>query len=73
MSYILKLVSWYPNQQNTHEGDFVQRHAKSIALYEKVIVVYATKSSTVDRYTIEKKVTHQLTEYIIYYPQKKIF
>jgi glycosyltransferase involved in cell wall biosynthesis len=73
MSYILKLAGWYPSKVDAFNGDFVQRHARSIALYENVIVVYAVKSSEVNHINIEKKITGRLTEYIIYYPIRKYF
>jgi glycosyltransferase involved in cell wall biosynthesis len=75
MSYILKLAGWYPHRANPFNGDFVQRHALSIALHQPVVVVFAVKDDTVKEMTIEKKVTMngRLTEYICYYPQKKWF
>jgi glycosyltransferase involved in cell wall biosynthesis len=72
MSYILKLVGWYPSKVNAHTGDFVQRHAKSIALYEKLVVIYVVKSAHVHTLTIETHTEDKLTEIICYYPQKKI-
>ncbi len=71
MSYILKLAGWYPSRVDAFNGDFVQRHAQSIALYEKIIVVYAVKSAHVSSISIETIATGSLTEYIIYYPVKK--
>jgi hypothetical protein len=73
MSYILKLAGWYPSKGDAFNGDFVQRHAKSIALYENIIVVYAIKSIDTTEVRIEKKIQGNLTEYIIYYPLKKYF
>jgi glycosyltransferase involved in cell wall biosynthesis len=72
MSYILKLTGWYPSKENTYTGDFVQRHARSIALYEKVVVVFAVKSTSVKKLTIETTTVNNLTEIICYYPKKKI-
>ena len=71
MSYILKLAGWYPSKVDAYNGDFVQRHAKSIALYEKTIVVYVVKSTLHKKITIEQNIENNLTEFIGYYPQQK--
>ncbi len=73
MSYILKLAGWYPSKVDAYNGDFVQRHAKSIALYEKTIVVYLVKSTLHKKITVEKSISKNLTEYIGYYPQQQYF
>jgi glycosyltransferase involved in cell wall biosynthesis len=73
MSYILKLASWYPSKVDAFNGDFVQRQAFSISLFEKIVVIYVVKSSTNINVTIEKKTSNNLTEYIGYYPKKKYF
>jgi glycosyltransferase involved in cell wall biosynthesis len=72
MSYVLKLAGWYPNKDNPFHGDFVQRHARSIAQFEKTILVFAVKSATVKKITVSSTVEHNLTAYICYYPIKKI-
>ncbi len=72
MSYILKLAGWYPSKVDAYNGDFVQRHAKAIALYQRVVVIFAVKSSSVTQLTIETtNTTNNLTEIIAYYPKKK--
>lgn len=37
---ILFLASWFPSKKNIFDGDFVERHAKAVALYHKVTVIY---------------------------------
>ncbi len=72
MSYILKLAGWYPSKIDLFNGDFVQRHAQSIALYEDVIVIYVVKSTLHSEIEIEKNTNGRLTEYIGYYPARNI-
>jgi glycosyltransferase involved in cell wall biosynthesis len=38
---VLFLPSWYPTQQDPTHGIFIQNHAKALARFTKVIVVYA--------------------------------
>ncbi|MBP6455279.1 MAG: glycosyltransferase family 4 protein [Chitinophagaceae bacterium] len=73
VEYILKLCGWYPNKVDEFTGDFVQRHAQSIALFRKVICIHIIKSPSISTIEIEQKTTKQVIEYIGYYPQKKFF
>jgi glycosyltransferase involved in cell wall biosynthesis len=73
MSYILKLAGWYPSKIDAFNGDFVQRHAQSIALHNKVIVVYVVKSNLHKQVIIEKNEQNNLIEYIGYYPEQQFF
>jgi glycosyltransferase involved in cell wall biosynthesis len=41
---VLWLASWYPNQTRPYEGDFIQRHARSVTAYSKVTVVYLSQA-----------------------------
>lgn len=41
--YVLWLASWYPNQTDRFEGDFIQRHAKATALQIPVTVIYISQ------------------------------
>ncbi len=43
MNKIVILASWYPSRVNFLDGDFVERHAKSIALKNDVIVLFVSK------------------------------
>lgn len=67
-------AGWYPHRDDPFNGDFVQRHAISIAQYRKVIVVFAVKTSRVKKLTIEvnEQCNGNLIEYICYYPPGKI-
>jgi glycosyltransferase involved in cell wall biosynthesis len=42
---ILWLASWYPNPANLFDGDFIQRHAKALALYVPVTVFYVSQAA----------------------------
>lgn len=70
MDYILWLPSWYPNQLSLFDGDFIQRHARAVSLYNKVTVIYIKK----DEHGIVTKKIHEVkiespnfTEIIIFY------
>jgi glycosyltransferase involved in cell wall biosynthesis len=39
-NYILWLPSWYPNQIEATNGDFVQRHAYAASLYTKITLIH---------------------------------
>lgn len=43
MNKILFLASWYPSRVNFLNGDFVERHAKAIALKNDVTVLFVSK------------------------------
>lgn len=68
-------AGWYPHLDNPFNGDFVQRHAVSIAQLNKVIVLFAVKTPRVDKMEIEihHRCNGNLIEYICYYPPGKIF
>jgi len=74
MKKVLWLASWYPNKLSPFDGDFLQRHAKAVALYERVHVIYIVKD---DKRIITQDIktdntTHgDLTEEIIYYSSFK--
>ncbi len=71
---VLWLASWYPNRLSRFDGDFLQRHAKAVALYCKVHVIYVVKddSRTITRDSkIEETINGNLTEQVIYYASVK--
>ena len=74
MRYILKLAGWYPSRLDPLSGDFVQRHARCISLYEKVIVLFLAKDPSLPRGRTEVRQsdTGNLTEYIVYYSARGI-
>jgi len=74
--YILWLPSWYPNKLAPFDGDFIQRHAKAVALHIKVHVIFVRPDE-------EEKVTSNiyesftkngdLTEHLIYFKKTTTF
>lgn len=70
---ILWLCSWYPGHAEPFNGDFVQRHARSAALFHDihVIHVFADPSGKIShpKYTIKKEVG--LVEEIYEFPKRK--
>ena len=70
MRNVLWLASWYPNDLAPFDGDFIQRHAQSVALLHRVEVLHIIndESGKVTDHIKEKISTKgNLTERIIYY------
>jgi glycosyltransferase involved in cell wall biosynthesis len=72
--YVLWLPSWYPSRLAPYDGDFIQRHAKAVAAYMPVHVLYVVRDKeqavTNDVYT-EEKTGGNLKETIVYFSPKK--
>ena len=68
--FIFWLASWYPTRLDPFPGDFIQRHAKALALYHPVHVLHIAKDEkgeiTKD-ILVEETATGNLRETIIYY------
>ena len=76
-SYVLWLPSWYPTQLTPFDGDFIQRHARAVAQFIPVHVLYIVKDreGVITReIKIEENTLGNLKETIIYYhsPRRKI-
>jgi hypothetical protein len=41
---ILWLCSWYPNELDPFDGDFVERHAKALSLFTEVHVIHLVQN-----------------------------
>lgn len=66
----LWLVSWYPDKLAPYDGDFIQRHAKAVALYHNVQVIYVlrdVKGIVTKDVKVEENVSGNLKEKIIHY------
>lgn len=74
MCYILNIPGWYPSRNDPFAGDFIQRHAQSTALYEKVIVLHLIKDPSVSGELIDVRRSDdgRLVEYIVYYQAGKL-
>lgn len=67
---ILWLASWYPNELLPLNGDFVQRHAKAVSIYNEVTVINITRDKKKLITGSIKKTSFtagQLKDKIIYY------
>lgn len=73
MKNVLWLASWYPNRVDNFDGDFIQRHARAVAQYCKIHVIYVKKDDKLaaGENTTECKLSGNLTEQIIYYNSQK--
>ncbi len=70
MKKILWLASWYPNKISPLNGDFIQRHAEAVAIFEAVHVIFVVKDEhgvVTDHVTVENFTHGNLTESIAYY------
>lgn len=75
MKHILWLASWYPDEINPYNGDFIQRHAQAVAEFVPLTVVYMAQHGprvNMPASKIEVKESGNLTEIVIYFPYKKI-
>src|SRR5215213_3386643 len=72
----LWLTSWYPTLLNPFNGDFVQRHAQAVSLYNNVTVLFLERDVhgriTKDIF-IKEQTNGNLTERIVYYYSPKNF
>ncbi len=68
-NYVLWLVSWYPGKTDVFNGDFIERHAKAVAGFTPLVVIFITKDNTLKKgqVVIEKKVEGNLTVYRGFY------
>ncbi len=70
MKKILWLPSWYPSKIDRFTGDFIQRHARSLALFQPLVVIYVVKDEhgLVTNDVLAETTTQQnLQETVIYY------
>ena len=74
MSYVLWLASWYPCKLTPFDGDFIQRHARATALFEKITVIHVKKDEhriITDDVKENISTSKNLTEIIVYYHSYK--
>lgn len=61
------LASWYPSKTDEFNGDFIQRHAESVSLFEKIIVIHIIYKEHYSKpYFIDLCCEGNLTEVILY-------
>jgi len=70
MMKVLHLASWYPNEKDPYNGDFIQRQLIALSAYLPVTVMYLVKDSNLKKndfkLSIQNK-THNLEEQLAYY------
>lgn len=64
---ILWIVSWYPNRNDTFDGDFIQRHARAAAIYHDIHVIFVTEADIETAVEEEWNYATGLTEQIVYF------
>jgi glycosyltransferase involved in cell wall biosynthesis len=65
---ILWLVSWYPNNQDPFDGDFIQRHAKVAAIKNNIYVLFVIGAQQNNEEIINNH--PGLCEHLIYFRKK---
>lgn len=70
MAKVLFLASWYPSRVDPFNGDFIERHAEAISLFNKVFVIYVVKDPNLKdgKTEIVKEISGNLISYKAYYP-----
>jgi len=70
---VLWLASWYPGRLDKFDGDFIQRHARAVALNSDVFVIFVKKDIhlKINSCTTEIITSPNLTEKFIYYNPPK--
>lgn len=66
--HILVMSSWYPTKKNPFLGNFVKRHAELIASKYPVTVLNIEANSSINKISIEKVTTDNLTTLYVEYP-----
>jgi glycosyltransferase involved in cell wall biosynthesis len=67
---VLNICSWYPNEFKPTLGNFVQKHAEAISLFNDVVTLSIFPDVTSKDHRVVVNPKDQLTEIIIYYPKK---
>jgi len=67
---VLTICSWYPNDLKPTLGNFVQKHAESIARYNDVIALAIFPSTEEKTIRMQENKSDLLHELVIYYPKK---
>lgn len=67
---VLTICSWYPNDLKPTLGNFVQKHAESVALYNDVVALAIFPSTEEKAVRMQENGTKSLHEIVLYYPKK---
>ena len=70
---ILFLPKWYPNKFDILDGNFIENHAKAIAQFCDVAVIFVHSDLELDQsYVIEKKKTFDIPEIKVYFKKPNL-
>lgn len=67
---ILWLASWFPSRVDLLTGDFIERHAKAVSLYDKVTVLFVVKDESLkpgETLRETRRYNHNFSTEILYY------
>ena len=65
---ILALASWYPSRIFLDNGDFIQRHLRSISTLNNVTLVHAVKDENLkSNFEIDDSINQNVREIIVYF------
>jgi glycosyltransferase involved in cell wall biosynthesis len=67
---VLTICSWYPNDLKPTLGNFVQKHAESIAIYNDVVALAIFPSTEEKEVRMQENKSKSLHEIVLYYPKK---
>jgi len=70
MKKILWLASWYPNKLQPYTGDFIERHARSASLHNKITVLHLVKNDAnpgAENFIEVKRYNDNCSAIILYY------
>jgi glycosyltransferase involved in cell wall biosynthesis len=73
MKKVLWLASWYPNESDPFNGDFIKRQAEAVSIYQPLNVLWVGKYAPTyfpekAEHLIRESGATNLREYIVYYP-----
>ena len=72
---VLWLCSWYPHSKDLFDGDFIERQAKALAMYEKVDVIHVVQNFQFlkdEKYRVEEQQSGALSAKIYFIPLPRI-
>lgn len=74
-NYVLWLASWYPGKTSPFDGDFIERQAKAVSPFIKLVVIFVAKDSSLRKgdVNIQKEMIGNLIVYRGYYGESKSF
>jgi glycosyltransferase involved in cell wall biosynthesis len=74
MDYVLWLASWYPNELAPYDGDFIQRQARAVAGFQRVVVFHFRKDENAlitKNIKIVSSSSKNLEELVVFYHPKR--